>query len=187
MDLFEFYMILLSVVIGLALSEFLTGTANLIRTRRTVKLYWLHIFFQVAVFIALFQQWWESWELRYIPELTVWAVLTLLASPLLLFLLAHLLYPRVTEGVDLKDYYFRQASILWWIVVAGMISGTLIKPLSLNFNIFQMNNLSGFLTIPVCIILASTKNQYVHQILAPLVLGIEIFDTLLAGLVISDG
>ena len=187
MDLFEFFMILISVVIGLALSEFLIGGANLLRTRKTVKFYWLHLFFLVAVFIALFQQWWESWELRYIPELTIWSVLTLLASPILLFLLAHLLYPRGSEGVDLKDYYFRHASILWWLVVAGMVFGTLIKPLSLDVKIFQTNNLSGFLTIPVCAILASTKNHRVHHILAPLVLGVEIFDTLLAGLVISEG
>jgi hypothetical protein len=43
MGLFEFLMILLSVIIGLALTELLTGVASLLRVRETVRFYWVHV------------------------------------------------------------------------------------------------------------------------------------------------
>ena len=53
MGLFEFLMILLSVIIGLALTELLTGVANLLRVRETVHFYWVHIGLQFGIFVAL--------------------------------------------------------------------------------------------------------------------------------------
>jgi len=47
--LFEFLMVLVSVVIGLGLTEILTGAASLIRARDEVRFYWIHVAFQVGV------------------------------------------------------------------------------------------------------------------------------------------
>ena len=56
MGLFEFVMLLVSIIIGLGLTEILTGAANLVRARETVRFYWIHILFQFGVFFALLQQ-----------------------------------------------------------------------------------------------------------------------------------
>ena len=75
MELFEFLMILVSVIIGLALGEVLMGSANLLRERETVRFYWIHVLFQVGVFLALIQQWWESWGLAAVSSISFGAVL----------------------------------------------------------------------------------------------------------------
>jgi len=54
MGLFEFLMILLSLIIGLGLTEILTGGANLLRARDEVRFYWLHTLFLIGIFFALF-------------------------------------------------------------------------------------------------------------------------------------
>ena len=94
MGLFEFFMILISVIVGLALTEILTGTANLLRERETVRFYWLHSLFQVGIFFALLQQWWESWELVNLTEISFGNVLLRLFPSIMVFMIARLLNPR---------------------------------------------------------------------------------------------
>lgn len=187
MGLFEFVMILLSVVVGLGLTEILTGGASLLRARNGLRLHWIHILFQFGVFFALLQVWWESWGLRDMPMVSFWAVLMLLAGPVFLFLIAHLLYPSPIEGADLGAYYYRQAPLLWGLVLAGTAVGTFLRPLSLRQPIFAPDNLSGILTMAICAVLMLSKRPRVHSVLAPLILIILILDTLLPRSVISTG
>ena len=80
MGLFEFLMVLVSVVIGLGITEILTGWANLLRARDEIRFYWIHVLFQLGVFFALLQQWWEFWDMAGVGELTFIAVLIVLAD-----------------------------------------------------------------------------------------------------------
>ncbi len=187
MGLFEFLMVLISVVIGLGLTEILGGAANLLRARETVRFHWIHVLFQVGIFFALLQQWWESWGLHGLGEITFGAVLTLLAPPIFLFLIAHLLYPSRSEDSDLKAYYYRQAPLLWGLVVVGTLEGTFLRPLILGDPVFHPSNLSGIPMVAICVALAASKNPRVHSVLAPIILVLLILDTLLANPAISAG
>jgi len=104
MGLFEFLMVLVSVVIGLGLTEILTGGANLLKARTEVRFYWIHIMFQCGIFFALLQQWWEFWDMEGMGEISYFAVLAILGPPVFLFLIANLLYPSSPEGSDLEEY-----------------------------------------------------------------------------------
>lgn len=187
MGLFEFLMILLSVVIGLALSELLTGLAQLLRNRDTVKFYWMHSLFQLGVFMALLQQWWESWNWADVETLGLGDVLLQLFQPVVLFLIAHLLTPQEAVGVNLKRYYFKQAPVLWALVALGTTVGTIIAPLTRGDDIFQLGNLSGTPLILISIALIFTKREIVHAILGPVVMTLVILDTWLIMPSISAG
>ena len=180
-------MVLISVVIGLGLTEILTGGANLLRERDSVRIYWIHVLFQFGVFFALLQQWWESWDWVGLQEISFVAVLTLLASPVFLYLIGHLLFPSQTKGADLEAYYYRQAPLLWGLVAAGTVVGTFIRPWAWGHPVFHAGNFSGIPTILICLVLMSTKNGRFHSILAPLIILILILDTLLAGSAILVG
>ncbi len=117
MQLFEFLMVLVSVNIGLRVTEVLSGAARLIRARDTVRWYWVHVLFQMALFLALFQQWWENWNLRGLPEISYGQTMGLFVGPVVLFLMGHLLYPDPVEDVDLRGYYYRQAPVLWGLAI----------------------------------------------------------------------
>jgi hypothetical protein len=75
MSLFEFLMVLVSIIVGLGIAEILTGVARLIRCRESARPYWVHSLLVVSIFFALLQQWWELWELREVPEWTFIALL----------------------------------------------------------------------------------------------------------------
>jgi hypothetical protein len=187
MGLFEFLMILLSVIIGLGLTQVLTGAANLLRARSTINFYWIHSLFQFGVFFALLQLWWESWSMISLETISFWAVLSILAPSVFLFLTAHLLYPAQVDSTDLRAYYYRQAPILWGLVIAGTVEGTFLRPLVMGDPVFHPANLSGIPMIAVSIVLLSSKNSRVHAVLGPLILVMVILDTLLANPAISTG
>ena len=64
MSLFEFLMVLVSIIIGLGIVEILTGIARQIRCRESIQGYWIHSVLVAIVFFALLQQWWEIWGVR---------------------------------------------------------------------------------------------------------------------------
>lgn len=187
MGLFEFLMVLVSVVIGLGLTEILSGAANLLRARETVRFHWFHILIQLGVFMALLQQWWEFWDMKDMGEISFFAVLTVLVSPVFLFLIAHLLYPRHPEGADLQEYYHQQAPLLWGLVIAGTAVGTFLQPVIFGEPVLHPANLSGIPMIGICLVLAISKNRRVHAVLGPIVLVMVFLDTVLANPAISTG
>lgn len=185
MSLFEFLMVLVSVVIGLGLTEILTGAANLLRARKTVRFHWFHVLFQIGVFFALLQQWWEFWDMEGMGEISYFAVLVILGPPVFLFLIANLLYPGTSEGVDLEQYYYDQAPLLWGFVIAGTVLGTFLEPLILGEPVLHPANLSGIPMIVICGILAISRRPRVHTVLAPIIVLMVLLDTILANPAIS--
>ena len=187
MGLFEFLMVLVSVVIGLGLTEILTGAANLLRARSEVRFYWIHVLFQCGVFFALLQQWWEFWDMEGMGQISFLAVLAVMAPPIFLFLIAHLLYPAEADGTDLEQYYFRQSPLLWGLVVAGTLEGTFLKPLVFGNPVFHPTNISGIPMVAFCLLLAVSQNRRVHSVLAPVIILLVLLDTILANPAISTG
>ena len=187
MGLFEFLMVLVSVVIGLGITEILTGWANLLRARDGVRFYWIHVAFQFGVFFALLQQWWEFWDLAGVGEISFVAVLTVLTPPIFLFLIAHLLFPVRSEDVDLEEYYYRHAPLLWGLVIVGTLQGTFVHPLVFDYPVFHLANISGIPMMALCVFLAVSKNRRVHAVLGPIVFLTVVLDTVLANPAISTG
>lgn len=185
MPLFEFLMILISVVIGLAVSEVLTGTASLLRARESVRFYWIHVFFQFGIFFALLQQWWEAWDLVGVTVINLWTAIFLLFPSVVLFLIAHLLYPRPAENSDLESYYFKQAPVLWGLVVLGTVVGTFVLPKIEDEPIFHWANISGIPIIIICSALTVSKNRIIHSLLSPIIIVLVVLDTWLANPSIS--
>jgi hypothetical protein len=187
MGLSEFLMILVSVVVGLGLTEILTGGANLLRARDEVRWYWIHVLFQVGVFFALLQQWWEFWDMEGMSEISFLAVLAVLANPILLFLIAHLLFPTRAEGAELESYYYRQSPLLWGLVIAGTLEGTFVQPLIFGDRVFHPANLSGIPMVVLCFVLAASDNRRVHSVLVPIIILLVLLDTILANPAITAG
>jgi serine protease inhibitor len=124
LGLFEFLMVLVSVVIGLGLTEILNGAANLLRARESVRFHWFHVLFQLGVFFALLQQWWEFWDMEAMGEISYFAVLTLLGPPVFLFLIANLLYPTRWCGATRREGGMKLTPTYQALAVALFVTAT---------------------------------------------------------------
>jgi len=72
---------MVSIIIGLGVTELLAGSARLLRERNEVTVYWLHITATIGVFLAHLVVWWETWGLRTVASWTFPGMLFLLGGP----------------------------------------------------------------------------------------------------------
>lgn len=64
MDAFNYLSVMVSIVLGLGLTQLFAGIGNLVQIRRRVKLYWLHTFWVLLLIGLHLHMWWSLWALR---------------------------------------------------------------------------------------------------------------------------
>jgi hypothetical protein len=108
MDTFGYVSVIISVVIGLGLSHLLTGVVELFKARRRVKFYWVHLVWVGLTFVGHIFLWWTMWNLRLLKDWNFFSFLLLLMAPVLLYVAAAFLVPKVEPGVpvDLREYFY---------------------------------------------------------------------------------
>jgi len=178
MDLFEFLMVLVSIIVGLGVTELLTGVARLLRARGTTRYYWVHGALTASIFVALLQQWWETWGLRGAPEWSFAALLLMLVGPICLFLIAHLLFPEVTQAADVEAYYFGPMRPVWVLAVVAIVGSTCFRPIVFGEALIAFHNATSLLGLVVFIVLLFSSRRMTHAIIVPLVLVSLLYDVL---------
>jgi hypothetical protein len=175
-DLFEFLMVLVSIIIGLGLTEVLTGVAGLLRARGTIRYYWVHGVLTTVIFVALLQQWWETWGLRDAPQWSFAAVVLMLVGPISLFLIAHLLFPQ-TEA-DVEQYYFGPMRPVWLLGAIAIVGATSFRPLVFGDQLLKLDNATSLLGLVVFAVLLLSPRRTTHAVVVPLMLGALLWDVL---------
>jgi hypothetical protein len=178
MNLFEFLMILLSLIVGLGMAEILSGIARFLKRSGNKGVPWVHGTATMAVFIGLLQTFWESWGLRTVETWSFPAMLLMLGSPICLYLMAYVLFPERNESDNLDDYYLARARLIWPLAGLTVIIGTLFRPLAFGDALWVVDNASGIPILMVCAVLSVTRLRLVHRILVPIVLASVLLDTL---------
>ena len=178
MNLFEFLVILLSLIVGLGIAEILSGIARSLKRSTSLEISWTHGAATLAVFIGLLQTFWESWGLRTLETWTFPAMLLMLGSPICLYLVAYILFPEQDELVGLNEYYFDRARLIWPLAGATVIIGTLFRPVAFGDSLWVIDNASAIPILAVCAVLTLTHKKIIHHILVPVVLASVLLDTM---------
>jgi hypothetical protein len=178
MSIFEFLMVLVSIIIGLGVTEILTGVARSLRSRATVKFYWVHMVVVVFIFVALLQQWWEIWGLRSVTEWSFLALIFMLTAPVCLFLISHLLFPDPINEADIESYYYKEMRPIWILGAIAVLVSTVFRPIFFEESLFSLDNatsLVGFLGVGILFI---SKHRVVHAIFVCVLLILILLDVL---------
>jgi len=178
MNLFEFLMILLSLIVGLGLAEILTGIAGVLKSEGLRGFSWTHGAATLTLFVGLLQTFWESWGLAFIETWSFPAMLLMLGSPIFLFLIAHIIFPERESKVGLDDHYFERARLIWGLVGLTVIVGTLFRPLAFGMPLWIPDNLSSVPTISACVLLSFFNMRMLHRVVVPIILVVVLLDTL---------
>ncbi|NKB33912.1 MAG: hypothetical protein GKR91_12510 [Pseudomonadales bacterium] len=185
MSLFEFLMVLVSLIIGFGLAELLSGIARTIRNIESVTVYWVHSVFIAVIYLALLQTWWEIWEVRATPSWTFIGLLVMLGGPVGLFLVSHLVFPDQLQGANLKSFYYEKMTPVFWVGVLTVVASASFRPLILGTDLFALDNLSSFLLIGVFVLMARIKNEVFHSLMVVLVFLAILADILLVNMEIQ--
>lgn len=133
MDAFSYLSVLLSIIIGLAITQVLQGYRALLLSRRRVKYFFPPLAWSVFILLIAVQMWWSSFGLANRPEWTFFAFSIILLQTILFYMMAALVLPDIPPGeqIDLKAHYFREATPFYGIFVATVIV-SLVKNMTLD-------------------------------------------------------
>ena len=104
---YEHVLVVMSIVIGLAITQLLKGVAQLYRTRAKVRTYWLHWAWIILLVVFSLLVWWTYWSYRTITDWTFLRFTLYLSPAVAFYLLTAIAFPDPDEGVaNLRDFYF---------------------------------------------------------------------------------
>lgn len=104
---YDHVVVVMSIVLGLAVTQLLKGAAQLYRSRSRVRTYWLHwAWTTLLVFFSLLL-WWTYWSYRLIVDWNFVRFVLYLSPTVTFYFLSSIAFPDPADAVvDLKDYYF---------------------------------------------------------------------------------
>lgn len=168
MDAFNYLAVLLSIIIGLGLTQVLAACGRLIRARMHVVWYWPALLWAGILVVIDVQVWWTMFGLRGHTNWTFIAFFAVLLQTITLYMMAAVLLPEQVDerGVDLRDHYHRQAP--WFF---GFFAATLLvsfgKEIVLVGRILEPVNLAFHAALfAVCLVGMFARRDLIHRALA---------------------
>lgn len=118
MSEFEYITVLLSILIGLGVTQLLSGIARLVRDGRALAPAWWIITLVATLLLASFQVWWVSFGWRHLEDWTFFSYIAFMIMPVLLYLLSYLVLPADLhlDGAELAREFIRKRKPFYTIV-----------------------------------------------------------------------
>ena len=146
MDAFSYLSVLISLILGLAITQVLKGFRGLMQARARLVNYWPAVLWGVLVVVISVQSWWAMFSLRTHVDWTFLQFSIVLAQTIVIYLLAALVLPDFfgDGAVDLREHYYGHRRWFFWLLVllivtslvkALVIDGELPRPADLAFHL----------------------------------------------------
>jgi len=167
--MFSYLGVLISIILGLALTHLLVGLSKTIQLRRSVKVYWVQVVWVINVILYVLALWWGMF---WWNKLQVWPIeefLFIMAYSIVVFMLASLLFPWDFEaGLDCERYFFANKAWFFGIFLTATlldIPETLLKGVSHLRDVPRQYVL--FIPISLAILITGlfSSNRRVHGVL----------------------
>ncbi len=173
---FEYVTVLISIILGLGITQILTRVAVLIQKAKRLVLYWPHILWIAFILFLHIQEWWVMYELKTFHPWHMPVFLFIMLYPINLFLLSKLLFPEKIKGkkIDLKVFYFENYRRIFLLIVVSAFLSIIYNLFILDFKITDQ-----FLQILLgvsfmIIILKKYSQEWLHKAVSVIVVLISI-------------
>lgn len=125
MTIFEYFMVLLSVVLSLALAQLVTGVGELIRARGAVRWSFAYVLWLVHGFMMVLDWWTSLWLVRGVASWPLVTIVFMLLQAAMISLYVLWLLPRqVSEApIDLGDYLLANRRLFLGAFLGYCVSG----------------------------------------------------------------
>ena len=170
MDMFNYVMVLASVIIGLGIAHLLQGVGRIVEHPPREKLYWVHLLWVGSIFLRAIFWWWFEFDLSKTPEWTFTLYLFVVAYAVLIYLWCVLLFPRDLGGYDgYKDYFYSRRRWFFGLVLLGQfvdVADTLLKGMA-HFRSLGPSYPIGIVSLSALLLIAMvTRSERYHSAFA---------------------
>ncbi len=168
MDAFSYLSVLLSIILGLAMTQILTAAGRMIRARERVTLYAPPVIWATMLLVIDVQIWWAMFGYRTRTHWEFVEFMMVLLQTVSAYMLAAVVLPDEVpaEGVNLREYYERNSPWLFGFLITTvlvsilkelMLEGRLPVPLNLAFHVLLLATATAAIAI---------RRPWFHQALA---------------------
>lgn len=164
---FEYISVLISIILGIGITQLVSGVAEIIQQWDRNKIYWPHLLWIALIFFLHIQAWWQFYELQKYDEWQLYDFLIAAIYPINLFVLARLLFPhsQSENNIDYKKFYFLnfRKYFIWCIIliVVSIIDNFRVSHIPLREQFLQF----GLLFIFFILTVKNLKQEWIHQLL----------------------
>lgn len=173
MDVFEFILVLVTVIVGLGIAELLGGVVRVLR--QELKPGYLHWLWVLLIFNMQIQWLWFSWNFRDRGSWLFPEFMLLIAPPLLLYMSAAVLFPRTSAHADLDAHFFRRRRPFFILAIATVVSFGLSHRFLEDGDLIGIANALRLVLISMCAGLMLTSHRGVHWALALAILATQLW------------
>jgi cellulose synthase/poly-beta-1,6-N-acetylglucosamine synthase-like glycosyltransferase len=167
-DAFNYLSVLLSIIIGLGLTQVLTAIGRLIRHRALVRFYWPPVLWAVLLILIYVQTWWAMFGLRDYRAWRFIDFLVVLAQTVTLYMMAAVVLPETVSEtpVDLRVHYDEQHRWFFGFFLATLVISVL-KDVTLSRQLPGGINLAFHaLFATMAIVAVTVRNSRTQEALA---------------------
>ncbi|HZI29923.1 MAG TPA: hypothetical protein VFD64_17260 [Gemmatimonadaceae bacterium] len=150
---YEHVVVVMSIVLGLAVTQLLRGAAQLYRARTRVRTYWLHWAWTALVTVFSLLLWWTYWNYRSITDWDFLRFILYLSPTVTFYFLAAIAFPDPADGVvDLREYFYANrkgffGAFATYAVLAGLTAMVVRgMPVRDPSNLFRVGMLAVMVT-----------------------------------------
>jgi multidrug transporter EmrE-like cation transporter len=141
MTVFEYLMVMTSIVLAVALTQLLRGMTEVWRSQHR---YWPQLSWAIVLSVVTVQIWWAFWDLHQVEEWTAYGFVTILCFPVLIYLATAILMPqRQAIDTDWREYFVAQRRDFLVLLAIFAIASMLLSwalldlPLSHPYRLWQ--------------------------------------------------
>ncbi len=168
MDAFSYLSVLLSIILGLAITQILQGIGRVIQARDRIVFFWPPLVWAALLVLLSVQSWWALFGLRTREHWSFFPFLVVVLQTINLYLTTALILPEIGPGeqVDLRVAYFKQARWFFSLsIVAVVIS--LAKDLVLNGSFpTPANTCIQLVFVGIAVSAIVIKREWYHKFIA---------------------
>jgi hypothetical protein len=165
MDQFSYLSVLLSIILGLAITQVLQGFRGILLARSRVRMYWPVLVWAAGLLAISVQGWWAMFGLREISEWTFAQFAVPLLQTVFTYMLAALVFPDFygDETVELRSHYFAHVRWFFGLLIALLIA-SLAKDLVNNGHLPDRTNVVFHIAfIAASLIAVLTRREWYHK------------------------
>lgn len=131
MDAFNYLTVMVSIVMGLGLTQLLAGIGNFVQIRRRVRFYWLHTIWVLLLISLHMHMWWSFWVLRQVTDWNYATFAFVLVGPALLVIASHIAVPELIDGqIDIERHYYDTRTIFFGLLATAGIWAMFLEPVT---------------------------------------------------------
>lgn len=121
MQMFEYIIVLISIVIGLALTHLMQGIAGLVQHPRRDRVWWVHLGWVAHMFLSTIFWWWWEFRLQLVQTWTFAVYFFVVFYAFYLYLICAILFPRDLEGYQgYQDYFLSRRGWFFGLLIGWL-------------------------------------------------------------------